>query len=859
MGLRISNRSGSPIVDLTVRMQLHGGGEQLTPEWSRTHDGELADGGTVSWDQFGGFVPAVPYLRQLNESHPASVSVTFSRMWGPDIMLSAPVQVLAHNEWFNIPVFFDSLAAFVQPNTASVQAVLGEAAELLRANSGDSALCGYQKGSERAALIAAAIYEALRMRRIRYINPPASFEESGQKVRTTSQVLEDRLGTCIDLSVVYAACLEQAGLRPLIWLVDGHALTGFLREDIGLSHSVITEPNAMVNLIESGRAIPLDAVYYEDGAGGDFASAIDRGRKHLQDPAALRGVLVVSRARRDGVRPLPTLDETAPVSPAGLIPVSPAFGSLTLPTELLDSASGDDLVLDTTDSAPERVKRWKRSLLDLSTRNRLLNLRASAEVIDIHVPGTGLALLDDLIHDDVKITLHAHDDLSAIHALQGARRARDMDSETLLKQLDGDHTMYAMVTADKYATQFKGLQRRARTLLEETGNANLYLTLGAMIHTTSSGKEARAPLFLLPVKIIGGTGRSDFRIVVDSANTASPNHCLVEWLRIKHNVQIPDLSSPRLDASGIDIDHALPAIRAALLEHDLDFRIDEIATLSICQFGTFGMWKDLEDSWEVFARSPIVDHLTHRPGESFREPGLSDDSDLSSIALDETEIPVPIQADGSQLRAVALAGAGRTFVLEGPPGTGKSQTITNLIAHTMAQGKSVLFVAEKQAALDVVQRRLDKIGLGDFTLNLHGKNQSPNAIRGQLKQAIDNTARYNQQGWAARRAAYRSLHAPLADYPSKIHAPNGAGQSMWDAYDTLARLGDGPTAPIPIKFTAIDADRAPVQDALRKFERLARSFPRCPRTLGTSPVRLPPRYRMSRSSQPPSDFRRSSS
>ena len=97
--------------------------------------------------------------------------------------------------------------------------------------------------------------------------------------------------------------------------------------------------------------------------------------------------------------------------------------------------------------------------------------------------------------------------------------------------------------------------------------------------------------------------------------------------------------------------------------------------------------------------------------------------------LDELAASCPVPADASQVAAVGEATAGRTFVLEGPPGTGKSQTITNLLARAIADGRRVLFVAEKRAALDVVTRRLDAIGLGPFCLDLHDKSSKPTVVR----------------------------------------------------------------------------------------------------------------------------------
>ncbi|OFE10905.1 hypothetical protein [Rhodococcus sp. 1139] len=242
-GLSITNNSDSPVVDMKATVQLHGAGQELSPARTDIVDGSLAPGHEAFWDDYAAVVPTVPHLRELNESYPATIAVTVSRLWGDDIALNVPIRVLAHNEWFNAPEFFDSLAAFVQPNTRAVSNVLDAASELLGNLTGSTSLEGYQRGPQRAAEIAAATYEALRLRQIRYIDPPASFEGTGQKIRTTAQVLDERFGTCIDLAVTYAACLEAAGLRPVIWLVKGHAFAGFMQEEAHLSHSVILESN----------------------------------------------------------------------------------------------------------------------------------------------------------------------------------------------------------------------------------------------------------------------------------------------------------------------------------------------------------------------------------------------------------------------------------------------------------------------------------------------------------------------------------------------------------------------------------------------------------------------------------------
>lgn len=823
--VRLTNESGRALEDVALTLTLTGQGAVLAEQLTARLPAPVPSGEYRCWDALGAFAPLYSHLATLDESHRALVRATVSHAWGPDLVLSVPIQVLARSEWFNAPLFYESLAAFVQPNTSSVAEILGVASELLQVHTGDASLGGYQRGPERASRIVAAVYEALRSRAIRYVSPPASFEESGQKVRTTRQVLDERLGTCIDLAVTYAACLEETGLRPLIWLIDGHAFAGYLREEGMLGQTVVTEANVMINLVESGRAVPVEAVYYEPTDNGTFAAAVAAGHRHLGSPQALRGVIDVYAAHRAGTRPLPSDDVPRPVdsSPASSSPL--ATPDLDLPSELLVGAEEHDVLLETEDDAPQRVRQWKRSLLDLSLRNRLLNLRASSEVLDLHVPVGTLALLDDIVHEGKAVSLIAQDDLSDLHRLQGARRAQDLDAELVRRTLVDDRAVFAAVTQQSYVTRMRRLQRTARTMLEETGSANLYLTIGALVHPTPTGSEARAPLFLLPARIEGGAGRSAFQVRVDTTSVASPNHCLIEWLRIKHDVRIEALQTPKLDHSGIDIKAALPAIRDALVEYRLDARIDEVATIAICQFSTFGMWRDLDQSWDVLSRSSVVEHLAFRAGDSFVDPAAPDDEqDLQAIPIDEAETPLPIPADGSQLRAVTLGAAGRSFVLEGPPGTGKSQTITNLIAHALANDRTVLFVAEKQAALDVVKRRLADVGLSDFTLNLHGRSQRPAEIREQLKRAIDNVSVYDRHGWEAACASLRARHAPLHEYPARVHQPNAVGVSLWSAAENLQQYGPGPVAPIPAMFvTTPGIDETPLKDALRTFARAART------------------------------------
>ncbi|HEX2773353.1 MAG TPA: DUF4011 domain-containing protein, partial [Micromonosporaceae bacterium] len=544
--LSLTNRTDAPLPEVSLTLDLLGPDGPLAEPWTRTLPAGLRPGGSTSWDDFREFIPDRGLLSRTDEAFPVDYRLTAQSPGRPDVNLTAPSSVLAHNEWFNSPALYDSLAAFVQPNTKAVNAVLRAAAQILLARTGSGSLQGYQDGSGRAAYIAGAIYEALRQLGITYQGLPASFENTGQKVRTTAAVLAERLGNCLDLSVTYAACLEAAGLRPLIFLADGHAFGGFLLEEERLGAAAVTETNLLVSMVDSGRAVPVELTGIAPGARtAAFTQAVTAGLAHFHgDARKLQGVLDVHLAHRSEIRPLPSADQaTAPRVDDGRQP--DAGADIELPpgvalAKLRQLADESDEAPQQADTSPPRVQQWKKSLLDLSLRNPLLNLPKRGRGLDLHVPAGALALLDDLIHDGKQVQIIPEDAISHVHELAGARRAQDLDPEMLTRELRADRRIYGGVTEARYKTVMRTLQREARTMEQETGSNYLYLTLGTLGHPTTPGGEAYAPLFLLPVRVEGGTGRRPYALAIDGTETASPNHCLIEWLRVKHAVRIPE-------------------------------------------------------------------------------------------------------------------------------------------------------------------------------------------------------------------------------------------------------------------------------------------------------------------------------
>src|SRR3954452_19713434 len=161
---------------------------------------------------------------------------------------SRVVQVLAAQKCLAtpLPLALEMLAAYVQPNHPAVTALVSEAADLLEQKTGSGALVGYSAPPERVDEVVQAIAEVMRGRGIRYSEPPVSWSDLGQQVRTPGDVLTWRVGTPLDTIVVLAAALEQAGIRPLLWLADGHAFLGYWREERSAESAATTDAAPLV-------------------------------------------------------------------------------------------------------------------------------------------------------------------------------------------------------------------------------------------------------------------------------------------------------------------------------------------------------------------------------------------------------------------------------------------------------------------------------------------------------------------------------------------------------------------------------------------------------------------------------------
>ncbi|WP_324273495.1 DUF4011 domain-containing protein [Blastococcus brunescens] len=304
------------------------------------------------------------------------------------------------------------LAAHVLPNHPAVTAVVSEAADLLEERTGRGSIQGYADGPERVDEIVSAIAAVLQRRGIRYSEPPVSWSDLGQQVRSPGDVLTWRVGTPLDLVVVMAAALEQAGVRPLLWLADGHSFLGYWREERSAESAATTDAAPLVNLVDLGLVGLVETILLTSS--GELAADLHTpayGDWLAGDLDRILGVTDVHRARKDGIYPLPARarDEAGVLQ---VVEYRPALHSAPTKAEPPTPASSSK------PEAPARVQQWKNALLDLSLRNRLINYTERSGLA-LTIPGTALGALENFVHDGTPVSLLPADQLAAVQAERG--------------------------------------------------------------------------------------------------------------------------------------------------------------------------------------------------------------------------------------------------------------------------------------------------------------------------------------------------------------------------------------------------------------------------------------------------------
>ncbi len=461
----------------------------------------------------------------------------------------------------------------------------------------------------------------------------------------------------------------------------------------------------------------------------------------------------------------------------------------------------------------EALEVMRKRLLDLTLRNKLINFRhgrQSLRIID-ELPNQ---LVETLLSGS-EMTFVAIDEPTEQELIDENLLELDVSLDDQLNLISTEHKKSSCPTAREWAKikgfcvdyevpanyseslQDKHTDKKIQTLLYpyeletvlkkifqisnssvlETGTNILFLSFGFLEWKEGGKDSVLAPLFLLPVNIRKGRLNKKKRIyeytIQFSDESIIPNLSLKEKLRNEFGMALPDL-----DEETQPEDYFKEIIE--LIEKKSEWKLHRYITLSLLNFSKLMMYLDLDPSnWpdtESLINHPIVskflggdsDLNAHPESESF---DFGEEHLIDEVDDIHNKYPLIYDADSSQHSAIIDVISGENLVIEGPPGTGKSQTITNLIAAALLQKKKVLFVAEKQAALNVVYDKLKETGLGIFCLNLHSHRSQKKQILDDIKLRLDKRRTFREPDQLdSEISSYERLRERLSQHAELINS-----------------------------------------------------------------------------------------
>ena len=733
------------------------------------------------------------YLAGLTSTNHGYILVQIMRGETELCRMTKPLDVHVYNRWVGSSPFQKLLAAFVTPNLEVIRPFQRRAAELLEKSTGDGSMEGYQSADRgRRYEMIRAVYAAVAERNFKYAAPPAGDGEPGQPVRFPGGIVRDASMSCLDASLLFASILEACGLHPLIALEKDHAFVGCHLDDRILPTPFADDLQMIRKRVELDELLFFEATCACGPVPEPFAEAEKRARaKFLAADGAydeiFEGVLGIAAARNRGVGPLPLREDRN----ADGIPDPSVIRPVPLPKEGAPRRLSEELKLDDVPLTPQgRIDRWKQKLLDLSLRNRLLNFKPTRGAIEIYFPDPA-KVEDELAAGRVFTLLPAGSLLSDEDYRNRNQLRAQGDEDPLQKQIRSDfgrHKLHARGINDPDALNksLLTLYRQSQSDLDEGGINTLFLTLGMIRWRTADGKEYKAPLLLVPMRLFRKSVKEGFTLERSDEDTLL-NVTLLELLRVDFEKTIRGIDPGDLptDESGIDVPRIFQIFRQELRDFPDWELLDNEVWLGNFSFQKSVMWDDLDKHADDLLANPVVNHLVNHPAESFTD----DIEEVRSEQIDPdfpyTQIMTPLSADSSQLAAILSAERGKSFVLHGPPGSGKSQTIANIIAHCLYKGKSVLFVAEKRAALEVVHQRLSKLGLKPFCLELHSNKAGKRQVLDQFEEALNFHAGTGEEEWRRTAARLEGEKKSLNEYVRLLHKVHPNGLTVYDALTFL--------------------------------------------------------------------------
>lgn len=382
----------------------------------------------------------------------------------------------------------------------------------------------------------------------------------------------------------------------------------------------------------------------------------------------------------------------------------------------------------------KKLESWANKLLDVGKRNNLVNFKDSKSMtVEIVYPDVETIFAKAESSASFEIydpKLSEDEDLDEISTEEAVAPTSDeaSQSESEDKRQNYINTYVPKIKKQSMAlvynefsgskTAVKKIDKRAKSAIEETGVNVAYMAFG-FIHWKESENSSivyNAPVLLTPVSFNNESAISPYYIKM-SEDDVVVNPTFNYMLNAQYGINLPEYSEGTLEAY-------LTTVKDMVAK--LGWEVTSECKIGIFSFLKLNMYEDLKTNADKILNNNIIKSILGEKPAEFQS--LEPDEEHQFKGDEIVDLHTVVDADSSQLEAIKMVKEGKSFVLQGPPGTGKSQTITNIISECLSDGKKVLFVSEKQAALNVVYDKLKKAGLDEFCLEIHSHKANKKAV-----------------------------------------------------------------------------------------------------------------------------------
>lgn len=701
----------------------------------------------------------------LSERSEGEITVKVSRGGKTLCVQSAQVTLLAFNEcdFSSRP---ESLAAFVRKSSALKP--VGAMIEKKLTSWKQKYTGGFYGESSKndVRFYFAAVYAVLC---------EASFvraEQTGDDliVADAQELIKNKTASSCELALLFASLLENAGINCVFGRSGGAWYVGAFLSDECFGDTVIDDSSLIENKIERG----VNEISMVSVSGIFEGLNFESNEKRTVSAIKKQGIeffVDLKYARMMNVLPLPERVKTA----GGYdLKTAADYSDTALPRkieEIKGNLSGGTLVT--------REKQWERRLLDLDMRNPLLNFKVSAYTVKILT-----AKLDDFIASVPSFTefeLRPTDPgettlLDAFKEDFTKTVSLKPVSDLLLYEYKNKHLRLSCSGKD-FERALTNVYRKEKSRQEESGTASLYLAAGFLKWSVDETDYKYAPVLLYPVTMVRRGGLEKTFSVSVNEDEVHVNTTLLEYLYQQFNIDVRALSEFKAQS----LSGYAPVLARIKKEvsGQKGWAIYDSVYLCSLSFSSYLMWKDVRTRMDKFRESKLIRSLLENRSEYSSADATDKQLSSDEAYLEDGKIYLPISADSSQYSAI-VDSLSKSFVLHGPPGTGKSQTITNMIANNIVNGRRVLFVAEKMAALSVVYKRLKDIGLGDFCLELYSEKTKKTDVVDKLVNTMSLAGSAENKASNENRKELSSLIRSIQGEMEAMHTVHSLGFSVYE-------------------------------------------------------------------------------